>query len=330
MKNHLTEAHFLRKNHRLISALCLMISMLFLIPPTQTFADDTPTWQFDFRDCFYDIEFINKEKAVVIGARGRILTTHEKYKNMWRLRNSGIKELLTCLSFVDAKNGWAAGHGGVIIHTADGGETWKVLRQSSRKNLPLFDIWFVSPSVGYTCGAYDTFLKTTDGGKTWKSLPTGVDNIYNGLYFLDENNGYIIGEFGTVMRTQNGAKSWQQLNLGGYGASFSGITALSPKKLLVYGIGGKIMRSDDGGNSWVNVPSGVDKPLFEAAVNGNVVVIVGKTGTLLVSKDSGLTFKNDPDESLTIFAGICAHPDGGFMVVGERGTIKHYRPFDKD
>ena len=58
-------------------------------------------WRFDYRDCFYDINYLNQEKAVIVGDRGRILVTHPKFKNLWSPRNSQTKELLTCVSFVD-------------------------------------------------------------------------------------------------------------------------------------------------------------------------------------------------------------------------------------
>ena len=179
--------------------------------------------------CFYDIAFLNEETAVIVGARGRVLVSHPKYTNLWSPRDSGTKELLTCLSFVDEKNGWAAGHGGVILHTEDGGNTWRIQRESSPENNPLFDIQFLSPSVGYACGAYDTFLKTTDGGKTWTLTAPGSDYIYNGLAFLDEETGYLVGEFGTVLRTRDGGNSWEKLDLGGYEGSLFGITLLSPQ-----------------------------------------------------------------------------------------------------
>ena len=64
----------------------------------------------------YDIAFIDSENAVVVGAVGRILKTHEKYKNLWRIQDPGTTELLTCVSFIDDRNGWAGGYGGIVLH----------------------------------------------------------------------------------------------------------------------------------------------------------------------------------------------------------------------
>jgi photosystem II stability/assembly factor-like uncharacterized protein len=257
---------------------------------------------------------------------GRVLTSHDIHPDLWSPRESGTNRLLTCVSFPDARRGWAAGHGGVIIHSSDGGKTWQVQRESSSEHQPLFDIQFVSPETGFACGAYDTFLKTRDGGKTWKLLPTGFDNIYNGLVFLDENTGYLAGEFGTVLRTEDGGKSWKQLDLGGYPGAFFDITLLSPLEILVFGISGKVMRSEDGGLTWKEIPlGGHDRALFRGAASGDQVVLAGASGFLFVSTDRGKSFQKIVDEDLTSFAGVRAHPSGGFLCLGERGKIKRVR-----
>lgn len=283
--------------------------------------EDASIWKYDFRDTFYDIHFVNPEKAVIVGARGRILATHSSSPELWSMRDSGTKELLTCLSFADGQHGWAAGHGGVIVHTGDGGETWEVQRKTARENKPLFDIEFLSQATGYACGANDTVLKTTDGGRTWTSIPTSAENVYYGLAFVDEQKGYLVGEFGTVMHTTDGGGSWRQLDLGDYPFSLFGIALLSERDLLVYGIAGSILRSADGGLSWQDVSPGIQQSLFGAAVRGNEVVLVGRSGIILYSRDRGKTFEEKNDEELTSFAGVAARPNEGFLCVGELGRI---------
>ncbi len=288
---------------------------------SQVSAEEYPIWTFDFRDVFYDIAFLSSNSAVIVGARGRVLVSHPKYPNLWSPRDSGTEELLTCVSFVDQSRGWAAGHGGVIIHTEDGGSTWRVQREPSPENQPLFDIQFPTPRVGYACGAYDTFLKSTDGGETWTRSAPGRDYIYNNLAFRDEERGYLVGEFGTVLKTADGGESWERLELDGFRGSLFGITLLPGQALLVYGIAGRIFRSEDGGRRWTEVSAGQDKSLFRGAVYGESVVLVGASGTRLVSTDAGKTFVLRLDEECTSYAGVCARPGGGFVCVGERGKI---------
>jgi len=304
-------------------AMLLCFTFMF---PVQVFSEQgtrqqSSVWMWDYREAFYDIAFINKQKAVIVGARGQILVSHGTYKSLWSPRDSKTKELLTSLSFIDGKQGWAAGHGGVIVHTADGGETWEVQRESFPKNLPLFDIQFVSKNVGYACGAYDTFLKTIDGGKTWKSRPTNLDNIYNALFFHDAENGFLVGEFGSILKTSDGGESWGQMNVDGYQGTFFGITFLSPDKALAYGITGKLVMSQDGGANWKDIGPDIKDALFMAAVNGDDVAVVGRTGAMLLSNDGAESFVIQYEKESHSFAGVCSHPKGGFVGVGEFGMI---------
>jgi photosystem II stability/assembly factor-like uncharacterized protein len=303
-----------------LSALVLLITFL---PAFPAHGGRSPIWTFDFRDVFYEIQYLDQRNAVVVGARGRVLVSHDKYENLWSPRESGTTDLLTCVSFADARRGWAAGHGGVIVHTGDGGWTWHVQRESSPRHQPLLDIQFLSPAVGYACGAYDTFLATRDGGRTWSERSPGTDTIYNGLCFLDERTGYLVGEFGTVLLTRDGGRSWTRVDLGGYRGSLFGILLLSPREILVFGISGKVLRSEDGGRSWQDVSPENNQSLFRGAADGDEVVLVGASGTLLVSTDGGKSFLKRTDEDFTSFAGVCAHPGGGFVCVGEMGQIKH-------
>ena len=298
-------------------------------PSPSSQAAEAPVWRFDFRDTFYDIEVLSAQKIVIVGARGRVLVSHDKFPNLWSPRDSGTKELLTSLSFVDERNGWAAGHGGVILHSADGGNTWETQRPSSPKNQPLFDIQFLSSSLGYACGAYDTLLKTTDGGKTWEELSTGLDNIYNDLFFVNEQEGYLVGEFCTLVRTRDGGQTWVKLDLGGCQGSLFGVSVLPPDPtILVYGISGRILKSHDGGSTWKDISPGVNQSLFRAAFNRGQVAIVGASGTILLGTLALDGFTQKTDEELTTFAGVSAHPGGGFICVGEKGKIFHLAPLD--
>ena len=284
-------------------------------------AQQAPVWMLNFKDTFLDIACINKDKAVVVGDRGQILVTHGTYSNLWAPRDSKTREMLTAVSFVDDKHGWAAGHGGVIVHTADGGESWEVQRDSSPQNLPLFDIQFVSRDTGYAVGAYDTVLKSVDGGQSWSNLPTGTDAIFNGLFFHDAQNGFLLGEFGSLLKTSDGGSTWEQMNIGGYQGSLFGITFLSAQKALAYGISGKLIVSDDGGENWTDIPTGTEEALFRAAAKGTDVAVVGRSGVTLLSNDGAQSFTQSFEPDNYSFAGVCARPEGGFVAVGEFGKI---------
>jgi len=315
-----------RRSRGEVLAIALGASLLagLALLPVQARSSDAPEepiWTFDFRLTFLDVTFRNTRDAVIVGSRGTILASNGRYPNLWSPRHSGTKELLTCLSFADDRHGWAAGNRGIILTTEDGGKSWKIQRPAADENQPLLDIQFVSPQTGFACGAYDTFLRTADGGVNWSRITTGTELIYNDMVFRDAQEGYLVGEFGTVLHTTNAGDSWEKLDLGGYAGSLFGIVLIESRSLLVFGIAGKILLSEDGGQQWQSVSSGVITSLFRAAANGNEVVIVGASGAILCSTDGGRSFSKRMDKDLTGFAGICPHPAGGFLCVGETGKI---------
>jgi len=304
-----------------LTGLVLSVSIFGYILAESSDHSKETVWTFDFRDTFFDIVHFSPQKAVIAGARGRILVKHSKFRNLWSPRDSGTRETLTCLSFVDDKNGWAAGHGGIVIKTADSGETWDVVRKTAIFNQPLLDLKFLDKKTGYACGGYDTILKTIDGGKTWTNLTTGTDYIFSSLDFYNRKTGFIAGEFGTIMKTRNGGKTWKKLNIGKYKGSILGIKIISPSKIIAFGIRGKLLISKNGGRTWSDIHTGVNMPLFRAAFNGKKIVIVGRSGVYLVSKDGGHKYTVKGDVEFTSFAGVCVNPSGGFTGVGERGKI---------
>jgi len=111
-----------------------------------------------------------------------------------------------------------------IIHTTDGGKTWKKVFESKRPFEISWKISFPSKMIGYaTMHGYnpDTtivsqhFIKTTNGGKTWKEyeLCKDYDSRSFGIGFVDDNNGFI-GTMNTGYQTKDGGKSWTKIDLG--------------------------------------------------------------------------------------------------------------------
>ena len=62
-------------------------------------------------------------RLVAVGDHGIVVLSDDG--ETWRQASSvPVDGLLTALSFIDERQGWAVGHGGVLLHTEDGGETW--------------------------------------------------------------------------------------------------------------------------------------------------------------------------------------------------------------
>ena len=147
--------------------------------------------------------------------------------------------LLIDIFFTDEMHGWVVGGRGglsydrlkpVILHTADGGASWKDRLQDSGISFPRgewgWKIQFVNAQLGFVSlenfdGA--AILKTTDGGRTWQRIEindqqgTRINNDLEGIGFIDETTGWVGGHgfrlpggvrTKTSSGTTNGGLSW--------------------------------------------------------------------------------------------------------------------------
>lgn len=248
-------------------------------------------------------------RIVAVGDRGVILLSDDDGKTYRQAKQVPTRATLTGASFIDAKQGWAAGHWGVILHTADGGDTWSMQRDDMSVDQPLHTIWFKDKDHGIAAGLFSLLLVTDDGGKSWKTatLPAALGGKRSDLnlfrIFPDkQGNVLIVGEQGAVYRSADIGKTWELLATGNKGTLWAGIV-LSDNSILVGGISGKILRSSDNGKTWNQVASGTKSSItdFIELANGQVLG-VGLDGYSVTSENHGETFiakQRDDQLSLT-------------------------------
>ena len=67
---------------------------------------------------------------------------------------------------------WAAGAPGTcVLHSADAGQTWRLLR--TEQTAPLRGLCFIDEYRGWAVGSLGTILHTRDGGQTWRLQQSG-------------------------------------------------------------------------------------------------------------------------------------------------------------
>lgn len=128
---------------------------------------------------------------------------------------------LRAVQFVDAKEGWAVGDDGVILHSIDGGQSWE--RQPSGVRSSLRSVCFLNPYTGWVAGREEgamgqpsvgVLLTTTDGGLKWRRVALNTFPGLNCVRFRDEKNGLLAGDGvdqypSGVFLTKDGGHSWQ-------------------------------------------------------------------------------------------------------------------------
>ncbi|MBS1492895.1 MAG: T9SS type A sorting domain-containing protein [Bacteroidetes bacterium] len=152
---------------------------------------------------FSSIHFINNLTGWVLaffgndtGLRlGRILKTTNCGAN-WvvQLRDSNlINSNLKQIKFVNSQTGFAAGEGGRLLKTTDGGDSW--IRKNTSTSRNLFSVSFINENTGwigtYKSGDTSGVLKTTNGGENWiKSTASSSLVSVGNMLFVNALTGW--------------------------------------------------------------------------------------------------------------------------------------------
>lgn len=116
------------------------------------------------------------KKTIAVGQGGLILTSTSEGK-AWGFADTKLPtKVLANLDFHTVHSVkekiWIAGRpGSAILHSDDGGTTWKF--QKTGQTLPLHSVFFFDEYLGFAVGDAGTILRTTDGGRTWATQHQG-------------------------------------------------------------------------------------------------------------------------------------------------------------
>jgi photosystem II stability/assembly factor-like uncharacterized protein len=263
------------------------------------------------------------DRFVAVGDHGNIVISTDNGRS-WAQSIAPTRALLTAVSFPDARHGWAVGHDGVILATADGGQTWT--RQDDGKDLETIylDVLFLDSQQGFAVGAYGKFMTTKDGGKTWSAgHPAPDETHYNAIAASPDGLLYLAGESGTLLVSTDGGASWTKSEVPYDGSLFAAVPLYS-RTVIVAGLRGHILTSPDNGATWEPRDSDV-RVLIMAGLRmeNGVIVLGGQGGNFFISRNAGRTFTPwKPVDFGSSVAALAEAPDGSLLAVGETGVIR--------
>ncbi len=268
------------------------------------------------------------KRYVAVGVRGHILVSADGAS--WSQVASPVDVMLTSVTFADASNGWAVGHDAVILHTSDGGDTWKQQHFQPELNKPLFDVLFLDAQTGFAVGAYGLMLTTTDGGSSWAPVaanPVTEDERHiNALARLGDGSLMVVGEAGTIGVSADRGLTWTKLATP-YDSSLFCVIPAGDKGALIGGLrGNSFFTADVRSGTWKKMETRTDQSLFGmAALPGDKVAMVGLNATLLIfepgkpARSVPITDKIGNRQTDTL-SWLTMAPDGGLIMVGDAGV----------
>jgi photosystem II stability/assembly factor-like uncharacterized protein len=298
------------------------------------------------------------KRIVAVGERGVVALSDDEGGRWRQARSVPTSVSLTAVRFVDERCGWAVGHGGVILATRDGGESWlpqtdgralAVIAQQAARALaasgepgadalqknadllvadgpdkPLLDLHVVDAQRVMVVGAYGLAYETRDGGRTWASV---MDRIANPkgqhLYALRARGDtwLLAGEQGLLLRSHDAGRSFQRIATPYAGSWFT--IAVTPRgRWLVAGLRGNAFVSDDDGERWTRLDGGPPASFVgSVALPDGGVLLANQAGQIFAAPPSGALVAV-PGPSLPPLSQLVPLSGGALLALGLAGALR--------
>ena len=257
---------------------------------------------------------------VAVGERGHIVTSTDG-ENWQQVEVVPTRSTLTSV-FSFGERIWAGGHDAVIITSGDGGKTWTREFFDPDRQQAVMDIFFTDKNNGVAIGSYGLYLRTNNGGQTWEQVMVDEESDYhlNSLVDFGDGKWLIAGEAGYSYRSYDSGETWEALGMP-YQGSMWGALKVNEDCVLFYGLRGHVLESCDFGSSWIEVDTGSESSISDAAEFDGLVVLAANSGTVLTRDDGGL-FSTHHHSSGVDFSAVISVGEGDFLLVGEDGVHK--------
>ena len=250
-------------------------------------------------------------RIVAVGERGIVILSDDEAQH-WRQVGVPVSVTLTAVRFADKDHGYALGHGGTVLGTSDGGQSWKRLldgRQLAQVVLaaakaggdaaalksadrlvndgpdkPLLDLLVFDAKRVLAVGAYGIAMYTQDGGASWSTWRARLDNPKElHLYAIRRRGDRILiaGEQGLVLESLDGGASFRRLSTP-YPGSFFTVELPDDKTIVLAGLRGNAWRSTDAHENWVRIASPVPVSITASAIGADdAVLFANQAGMVL-------------------------------------------------
>lgn len=270
------------------------------------------------------------KRLVAVGDQGRILVSDDQGKQ-WRQVTSPVSVLLTAVYFIDAQNGWAVGHDGIVVHTKDAGETWVKQLDGHQLNQLQLKTYQALVELGGDSQAQDLEmdeleLYLDDAAVAMEEGPT---QPLLDILFINNQQGFLLGSYGLLLKTVDGGNTWSVLSHRLPNPDRFHLNALlidQYQSLIVAGEAGTLFRSDNFGESWVALDSPYEGSFFGISnyveQGQTQLLALGLRGHLFVSDNNGDSWQQIKLKSSSSLTSAAVY-DNQLMIVGLGGLVLH-------
>ncbi|MBM2841762.1 MAG: hemagluttinin repeat-containing protein, partial [Bacteroidetes bacterium] len=224
----------------------------------------------------------------------------------WSAQTSGVTTGLNSVKAVSQSVVWAAGNGGVVLRTTNGGTGWTSVGGGAIGTQDLYAIDAISATTAFVTGTPSTttyMFRTTNGGTTWDTVFTQAGGFLDAIKMYDATNGVALGDPVTakwvIIRTTNGGTTWARIatepnQVATEAGSNNGMATLGTTHIWFCSNSSppKVYRSTDAGATWAstNLPGTATFTAGISFINTQYGVSGGNNGNAARSTDGGVTW----------------------------------------
>lgn len=292
------------------------------------------------------------DRIVAAGERGHIIFS-DNGGDSWTQGEVPVRVTLTGVDFGTETHGWAVGHSGVILHSADAGATWDLqmtgveaselaieTRQEQIEAMEERIAEAPEEEVADLEWELDDLIFSLENIES--DMEVGPVNPLLDVWFEDDSRGFVVGAYGMFLRTTDGGETWEDLSPqldNPRSFHLNGITQITGGALVIVGEAGQIFVSVDNGDTWERRESPYEGSLFGAVGTGSVneILAFGLRGNTFKSSDLGKSWKVVPNEGGSTLNNGAVADDGRITLVGNSGAVllstdggESFRPYFRD
>jgi photosystem II stability/assembly factor-like uncharacterized protein len=297
------------------------------------------------------------DRLVAMGERGLVVLSDDGGRQ-WRQARVPVSVTLTSASFANAREGWIAGHSGVVLHTSDGGESWAVqtdgvtlakatlaqalglpddaadrerrIQNAQRlvddgPDKPLLSICFADARRGMVVGAFGLAAVTEDGGKTWTPCRDRLPNPMGlHLYAIAQHDKtwVVAGEQGVLMRSRDDMASFEALTPASERTLFAA-TATQSGGFVLAGLLGAACRIEPAADAVTAIELPAPLTILSCVeLRDGRVMLLAQGGQLFASRDGGAHFAEQPLPRRVPLTSLIDAADGGLVATSLGGVAR--------
>tara|TARA_R110001592_G_scaffold7190_2_gene40560 strand:- start:11893 stop:13077 length:1185 start_codon:yes stop_codon:yes gene_type:complete len=275
-------------------------------------------------------------RIVAVGDRG-VIAFSDNEGVSWQQSDVPISTLMTSVHFPNETEGWAVGHGGSILYTADRAQSWKLqldgrqvnqlLLQKAKDTLQKLKEDYAQADeyqkqdLQYAVEDAEYALSNAEF-----DVGLGPANPFLDVLFLNEKKGFAVGAYGLFVVTEDGGQTWISAasrleNFDRY--HLNTLAQLKGGAIIIAGEAGTLFASYDQGLQWETLYGPYQGSFFgiQPTESKDEALLYGLKGHVFKTQDAGQSWKSIPVSVETSLTSSAISQDGELVISGYSGVV---------